>query len=363
MMLADMGAKVIRVDRSSARPDSPVPTDPLSRSRKSIALDLKNPRGVEVLLRLSDQADALFEGFRPGVAERLGFGPDVCLQRNARLVYGRITGWGQDGPLAHAAGHDINYIALSGALHAIGVAGGKPVPPLNLVGDFGGGGMLLAFGMVCALLQAQRTGVGQVVDAAIVDGALAQMAMSFGIMAVGLFYGQPGGHALAGAAPFYDTYETADGRFVAIGSLEPQFFRLLLEKTGIPHAGFVDAGFHSPYSAMNTEAWPELRRQLSAAFRQKTRDEWCAIMEASDVCFAPVLTLAEVHHHAHNQARQAVIKIGGVVQNAPAPRFSVTKPGQPSPPPRHGQDSDSVLQTLGFSGAEVLELRKDGIIT
>jgi len=363
MMLADMGAEVIRVDRSSARPDSPVPTDPLSRSHKSIALDLKNPRGVEVLLRLVGQADGLFEGFRPGVAERLGFGPDVCLRRKAKLVYGRITGWGQDGPLAHAAGHDINYIALSGALHAIGVAGGKPVPPLNLVGDFGGGGMLLAFGMVCALLQAQRTGVGQVVDAAMVDGALAQMAMSFGILAMGLFSGQPGGHALAGAAPFYDTYETADGRFVAIGSLEPQFFRLLLEKTGIPHAGFADAGFHSLYSAMDTGAWPELRRLLAAAFRQKTRDEWCALMEGSDVCFAPVLTLAEVHEHAHHRARKAVIEIAGVMQNAPAPRFSVTQPDRPTPPPRHGQDSDSVLETLGFSSAEILELRKDGIIT
>jgi len=363
MMLADMGAEVIRVDRSSARPDSPAPTDPLARSHKSIALDLKNPRGVEVLLRLASQSDGLFEGFRPGVAERLGFGPDVCLQRNARLVYGRITGWGQDGPLAHAAGHDINYIALSGALHAIGVAGGKPVPPLNLVGDFGGGGMLLAFGMVCALLQVQRTGIGQVVDAAMVDGALAQMAMSFGLMAVGLFSGQPGAHALAGAAPFYDTYETADGRFVAIGSLEPQFFKLLLEKTGIPPAGFADAGFHSLYSAMNSDTWPELRHRLAAAFRQKTRDQWCALMEGSDVCFAPVLTLAEVHTHAHNQARKAVIEVAGVMQNAPAPRFSVSTTGKPTPPPRHGQDSDSVLSTLGFSGTEILELRKDGIIT
>lgn len=363
MMLADMGAEVIRVERSSVRPDSPAPTDPLARSHKSIALDLKNPRGVEILLRLADQSDALFEGFRPGVAERLGFGPEVCLQRNAKLVYGRITGWGQGGPLAHAAGHDINYIAISGALHAIGVAGGKPVPPLNLVGDFGGGGMLLAFGMVCALLHARRTGVGQVVDAAMVDGALAQMAMSFGIMAAGLFSGQPGEHALAGAAPFYDTYETADGRFVAIGSLEPQFFRLLLEKTGIPHAGFADAGFHSLYSAMNTAAWPELRRQLAAAFRQKTRDQWCAILEGSDVCFAPVLTLAEVHEHAHHRARKAVIEIGGVMQNAPAPRFSVTQPDRPDPPPRHGRDSDSVLSTLGFSGADIQELRKDGIIT
>jgi alpha-methylacyl-CoA racemase len=363
MMLADMGAEVIRVERSSARPDSPVPRDPLARSRKSIALDLKSARGTEVLLRLVGQSDGLFEGFRPGVAERLGFGPEACLQRNAQLVYGRITGWGQDGPLAHAAGHDINYIALSGALHAIGVAGGKPVPPLNLVGDFGGGGMLLAFGMVCALLQAQRTGVGQVVDAAMVDGALAQMAMSFGLMAEGLFSAQPGSHALAGAAPFYDTYETADGRFVAIGSLEPQFFRVLLEKTGIPHAVFADAGFHSLYSAMNTSTWPELRRQLAAAFLQKTRDEWCAIMEGSDVCFAPVLTLSEVNEHAHNQARKAVIEIAGVMQNAPAPRFSVSITGKPTPPRRPGEDSDSVLAAVGFSGTEIQALRKDGIIT
>lgn len=363
MMLADMGAEVIRVDRQSARPDSPAPTDPLARSRQSIALDLKHPRGVEILLRLADQADALFEGFRPGVAERLGFGPDVCLQRNPKLVYGRITGWGQDGPLARAAGHDINYIALSGALHAIGTAGGKPVPPLNLVGDFGGGGMLLAFGMVCALLETQRTGRGQVVDAAMVDGALAQMAMAFGMMAAGQFSGQPGENVLAGAAPFYDTYETADGRFVAIGSLEPQFFRLLLEKTGIPHAEFADAGFHAVSSALNTKTWPELRRRLTTAFSQKTRDEWCAIMEGSDVCFAPVLTLAEVHQHAHNRARQAVIEIDGVMQNAPAPRFSTSTPDVPAPPPREGQDSDMVLAKLGFSAEEILLLRAEGVIT
>ncbi len=368
MMLADMGAEVIRVERKRAAEGSSASIDPMLRNRKSIVLNLKNPRGVDVLLRLLDRSDALFEGFRPGVVERLGIGPDVCLARNPGLVYGRMTGWGQDGPLARAAGHDITYIALSGALHAIGPGGGKPVPPLNLVGDFGGGGLLLAFGLVCALLETRRSGQGQVVDAAMVDGALAQMAMSFGMLASGQFPPGPGESVLAGAAPFYDTYETADGRFIAIGALEPQFFRLLLKLTGIPATDFGDAGIaelsdHATLArGINTSKWPELRRRLTAAFSSKTRDEWCAIMEGTDVCFAPVLTLAEVDQHRHIKARGSVIDIEGVTQNAPAPRFSRSRPDTPAAPRRAGQDTDSVLSAHGFGAEELRSLRAEGAV-
>jgi alpha-methylacyl-CoA racemase len=366
MMLSDMGAEVIRVERCDAAPGSPPSMDPLLRGRKSIALDLKQADGVEALLRLADQSDALYEGFRPGVAERLGIGPDTCLARNPKLVYGRMTGWGQQGPLARVAGHDINYIALSGALHAIGTMDGKPVPPLNLVGDFGGGGMLLAFGMLCALLEVQRSGRGQVVDAAMVDGALAQMSLSFGMLAAGQYPDGPGRSPLSGAMPFYDTYETADGRFVAIGSLEPQFFRLLMESTGIPAEDFKDAGVASLSDlpaltrGVNSAKWPEMRRLLQRAFRDKTRAEWCEIMEGTEVCFAPVLSLAEVADHHHIKARNSVIEIEGVPQNAPAPRFSVTQPGKPKPPPHRGQNTDELLALAGYSGAEIHSLRQQG---
>jgi alpha-methylacyl-CoA racemase len=368
MMLSDMGAEVIRVERGSDAADSPPSVDPLLRGRRSIALDLKNPQGVEALLRLVDRCDALFEGFRPGVAERLGIGPAVCLARNAKLVYGRMTGWGQQGPLATVAGHDINYIALSGALHAIGTAGGKPVPPLNLVGDFGGGGMLLAFGMVCALLEAQRSGKGQVVDAAMVDGALAQMSLSFGMLAAGQYPDGPGRSPLAGAMPYYDTYQTADGQFVAIGSLEPQFFQLLMEATGIPLADFSDAGVGSladlPTIArdVNRAKWPPLRSLLERAFRSKTRAEWCALLEGTDVCFAPVLALAEVAEHHHIKARNSVIEVAGVPQNAPAPRFSRTQPGTPQAPRPRGQDTDELLALAGYTNAEILALRDSGVV-
>lgn len=362
MMLADMGADVVRIDRMDATRAGTTPSDPLLRSRTSMALDLRHPRGVEVLLRLADDAAALFEGFRPGVAERLGFGPEVCLQRNAKLVYGRITGWGQEGPLARTAGHDINYIALAGALHAIGPPGGKPVPPLNLVGDFGGGGMLLAFGLVCALLETQRSGQGQVVDAAMVDGVLAQMALSFGMLAASQFPPQTGASTLAGAAPFYDTYATADGRFVAIGALEPKFFSRLLELTGIPHEAFADAGFRSASQPMNSAKWPALRRRLDTAFRQKTRDEWCAIMAGTDVCFAPVLTLEEVQDHPHNRYRNAVIEVDGVRQNAPAPRFSRSRTAPPTAAPAAGQDTAAVLKSCGYSPAAISEMQQQGIV-
>jgi alpha-methylacyl-CoA racemase len=323
-MLADMGAEVIRVDRVVTPQESARPgvqragvqkaRDPLIRGRRSIALNLKSKAGIGALLRLVDQADALFEGFRPGVAERLGFGPEQCLERNPQLVFGRLTGWGQEGPLAQAAGHDINYIALSGALHSIGRRGQKPVAPLNLLGDFGGGGLLLAFGMVCALFEAGRSGKGQVVDAAMLDGATSVMSMFFGFAANGWFDDAPGSHLLGTAAPFYDTYETADGQYISIGSLEPKFFLQLLELTGLDPAQFSGAGFTGAGEPVDTSAWPELRRSLESAFRQKTRDQWCSIMEGTDVCFAPVLGLSEVYLHPHNTARKTTLEIDGIRQ-------------------------------------------------
>jgi len=363
MMLADMGAEIVRVDRVTGPRSSAAhsPNDPLLRSRKSISLDLSQPGGVEILLELAGTADALFEGFRPGVTERLGFGPEVCLQQNPKLVYGRMTGWGQDGPLSRAAGHDINYIALSGALHAIGRPGEKPVVPLNLVGDFGGGGMLLAFGLVCALFETRQSGKGQVVDAAMLDGSLAQMAMSFGMLANRQFPLEPGSSLMSGIAPFYDTYETADGKYVALGSVEPPFFRQLLELTGIPFEEFGDAGFTSLSGGMNTEKWPELKNRLAAAFKTRSREEWCSIMEGTDACFAPVLTLAEIQDHDHIQYRQSVINIDGVIQNAPAPRFSRTIADTPAPPCRNGQHTDQLLEELGRNPAEIKALRQNGI--
>ena len=275
MMLSDMGAQVIAVERNRA---AARPEDPLQRNRHRVALDLKTHAGVAALLAMTDKADVLLEGFRPGVAERLGFGPDVCLARNQRLVYGRVTGWGQDGPLAQAAGHDINFIALSGALHAIGRRGEKPVPPLNLVGDFGGGGMLLAFGIVCALLEAKRSGRGQVVDAAMLDGSIALMAAFIGFQHMGLACDEPGTHMLSGAAHYYDTYETRDRRYISIASLEPQFYELLIEKAGL------DGELFGPYGVMGTHgqdaaAWSRLKQTLSEVFKTRTRDEWCALME------------------------------------------------------------------------------------
>jgi alpha-methylacyl-CoA racemase len=284
MMLADMGAEVIRIHRRGAAPLSGVGnSEVLNRGRRAMALDLKQPESVKTALRLVDRADALIEGFRPGVMERLGLGPEVCLMRNPRLIYGRMTGWGQTGPLRNAAGHDINYIALSGALHCIGRREGTPVPPLNLIGDFGGGGMLLAFGVVCGILEARQSGQGQVIDAAMTDGAAILMAMIYGEKAAGRWRDEKGINFLDGAAPFYDTYECADGKWVAIGSLEPQFYALLLEKTGIDDAAFG--------AQLYAGRWPELKAKLAACFKTKTRDEWCQRMEGSDVCFAPVLSL------------------------------------------------------------------------
>lgn len=343
MMLSDMGADVIRVDRMGA--PARRNNDVLARNRRSIAVDLKQPAGVETVLRLVQKSDALFEGFRPGVTERLGLGPDHCMARNPKLVYGRMTGWGQDGPMAQAAGHDINYIGLSGALHAIGRAGERPVPPLNLVGDFGGGGMLLAFGMVCALLEAQKSGKGQVVDAAMVDGAATLMAMFYTMSAGGVFTDKRGTNLLDGGAHFYDTYETKDGKYICIGSIEPQFYALLVEKAGLDKERFSQQ--------MNAARWGDYKDELTRVFKTKTRDEWCTIMEGTDVCFAPVLSVLEAPQHPHNVARGTFLNMDGVVQPAPAPRFSRTQGAVRNSARIPGEDSRAVLESAGFSSTEI----------
>jgi alpha-methylacyl-CoA racemase len=358
MLLGDMGADVIRVDRPGSDPLQAI--DPLRRNRRSIALDLKNPDGVQALLRLVNGADALIEGFRPGVAERLGIGPEVCLTRNPRLVYGRVTGWGQDGPLSNAPGHDLNYVALSGALHAFGPQGEPPVAPLNLLGDFGGGGMLLAFGLVCALLEARQSGRGQVVDAAMLDGVNAMMAMFHGFRAAGIFDGQPGTHFLSGAAHFYATYETRDGKYLSIAALEPGFYQDLIRRAGLDAARFAGHGLGA-YPIASPE-WPWLKAELATVFRSRTRDEWTALLEGTDACFAPVLSVTEASQHPHNVARKAFISVNGVLQNAPAPRFSVTVPDEPTPPAVAGTHSRAVLAQAGFAAGEIDNLLASGAV-
>ncbi len=352
MLLSDMGAEVIRVDRAGSAPRRA--KDVLTRGRQSIAVDLKSAAGKDVILKLCESSDALFEGFRPGVTERLGLGPDDCMARNEKLVYGRMTGWGQEGPMAQAAGHDINYISLVGALHAIGPAGGKPVPPLNLVGDFGGGGMVLAFGIVCALLEAQKSGKGQVVDTAMVDGAAVLMSMFFTMQAAGMFSMNRGTNLLDGGAHFYGTYETSDRKYISLGSIEPQFYALLVEKAGL------DANKFS--AQMDASRWDEYKVELTRVFLTKTRDEWCTIMEGTDVCFAPVLALDEVHEHPHNKARNAFIELDGIVQPAPAPRFSRSEVGVTSGSRIPGEDSHAVLSGAGFSEGEIASLLDSGAV-
>jgi alpha-methylacyl-CoA racemase len=355
MLLADMGAEVVRVERAQAvRPGATQNKDVLQRGRRSIALDLKHPDGVATLLRLVDRADALIEGFRPGVMERLGVGPDVCLARNPRLVFGRMTGWGQDGPYAQAAGHDINYISLAGALAHYGRAGGPPTPPLNMVGDFGGGGMFLAFGVVCALLEAQRSGSGQVVDTAMVDGTAVLMSMFHAFRAMGAFNEQARGtNLLDTGAPFYDVYECADGQYVSFGSIEPQFYAELLRLTGLEG----DPEFAKQMDVAN---WPHLKQRLAALVRTKSRAEWCELMEHTDVCFAPVLTMSEAVAHPHNVARGTFIEIDGIVQPAPAPRFSRTVPVVSGPPAVAGQHTGAVLRDWGLADEEVEALLASG---
>jgi alpha-methylacyl-CoA racemase len=359
MMLADMGAQVIRIDRIPAadaggamaamlRNDSVV-----DRGRRSIALDLKDARGIELVLKLIERADILIEGFRPGVTDKLGIGPSACLARNAKLVYGRMTGWGQTGPLAHAAGHDLNYIALSGALHAMGAKDLPPTPPLNLVGDYGGGGMLLALGVVAALFEAQRSGRGQVVDAAMTDGAALLMAPIYGMLAKGAWLDARESNVLDGAAHFYGSYECADGRFVAIGAIEPQFYRQLLERCGID-----DPQFAQQWSRAE---WPALKTRLAALLRTRTRDDWCALLEGSDACFAPVLSMREAPQHPHNRARATFVESAGVMQPAPAPRFDRTPSELPPTAPVVGAHSAELMREVGCSEGEIAGLVQAGV--
>jgi alpha-methylacyl-CoA racemase len=352
MLLSDMGAEVVRIDRKGGRGANKF--DITSRGRRSLALDLKNPLAVLTALKLIAQADALLEGFRPGVMEKLGLGPEAALKVNPKLVYGRMTGWGQVGPLSQAAGHDINYIALTGALHAIGRKGEAPVPPLNLVGDFGGGALYLAFGMACALFEARGSGRGQVVDCAMTDGAASLMSMFYGFKQMGMWSDNKGENLLDGGAHFYDTYETADGKWVSIGSIEPQFYALLLQKTGI-----TDPEFHSQ---MDRSKWPALKTRISAVLKTKTRAEWDALMEGTDVCYAPVLSLSEAPHHPHNKARETFIEMDGVVQPAPAPRFSRTVPKVQGPAPEAGQHNSQVLGDWGFTAEDIEALKSSGAI-
>jgi len=359
MLLADLGAEVIRVERAAAvrgpAPDTPH-YDVSLRGRRNVALDLKHPDGVATLLALVESADALIEGFRPGVMERLGIGPDECLARNPRLVFGRMTGWGQSGPYAQAAGHDINYISLAGALAHFGREGEAPVPPLNMVGDFGGGGMFLALGVVAGLLEAQRSGEGQVVDTAMVDGSAVLMAMFWAMRAIGAFdENHRGTNLLDTGAHFYNVYQCADGEYVSIGSIEPQFYAELLRLTGLDG----DSRFANQ---MDRAEWPALKERLRALFATKSRDEWCAIMEHTDVCFAPVLTMSEAAAHPHNVERETFIEVAGIQQPAPAPRFSRTVPEIERPPAHAGQHSREVLAELGLSEERIQELIESGAV-
>jgi alpha-methylacyl-CoA racemase len=352
MLLSDMGAEVIRIERKGPR--SPLAQGVIYRGRHAVALDMKKPEAVEAALRLIDRADGLIEGYRPGVLERMGVGPEVCLKRNPKLVYGRMTGWGQTGPLADAAGHDINYIALTGALHAIGPKGEKPVPPLNLVGDFGGGALYLAFGLVCGILEAKSSGKGQVIDAAMTDGAASLMSMFYSLRAMGLWTEERGTNMLDGGAHYYGTYETKDGKFVSIGSIEPQFYALLLEKTGITDPAFS--------AQLDRNAWPSLQEKVARIIKSKTRDEWDTIMLGTDVCYAPVLSLEEAPKHPHNVARKTFIEVDGVVQPAPAPRFSRTVPQVQGPPIASEADSETALARWGFPKEDISALAAAGAI-
>ena len=422
MVLSDLGADVLRVERpESCGPAAAAPVDPLSRGRRSIGLNLKDPDGISVLLRLTEEADVLVEGFRPGVTERLGCGPAECAQRNPRLVYARMTGWGQHGPLAATAGHDIDYIGVSGALDPIGRAGQRPVPPLNLVADFGGGGMLLALGVLAALLERERSGLGQVIDAAMVDGSALLTSFLYGLRAAGAWQDERGTNLLDGGAPFYDTYQTADGRYVAVGALEPKFYAALLAGLGLTGAKPADAGPGETGQAQTGQPgrgetgqaptgqgetgqdetgqgetgqgeierretgpaqtepgetgdnvslpgqydradWPVLRARLTEAFLGRTQAEWAEVFAGTDACVAPVLGPAQAPAHPHNAERGTFIEVGGVVQPAPAPRFGRTPAGRPQPPSRPGADTDAVLTGLGYSAAQITALRASGAV-
>lgn len=349
MLLSDMGADVIRIDRKGAA--NPRIAEVYERGRRSVALDLKKPEAVETCLKLIERADALFEGFRPGVMERLGLGPDVALARNPKLVYGRMTGWGQTGPLSQAAAHDLNYLAISGALHAIGTAD-KPTPPLNVVGDMGGGALYLAFGLLAGILNARETGRGQVVDCAIAEGAAHLMAVFYGLFAEGRWKDERAANALDGGAPFYNTYKCADGGWISVGPIEPHFYALLLDKAGIDAADLP--------AQYERSAWPAMREKFAAVFAKKTRDEWCALLEGSDACFAPVLGLKEAPMHPHNVARGVFVDVGGVTQPAPAPRFSRTPGRIQGPPPARGAHNEEALREWGLAPAEIAALAERG---
>jgi alpha-methylacyl-CoA racemase len=355
MLLADLGADVVRIDRLQASGlglaiDKKFNVN--GRGRRSVALDLKHPRGVDAALRLLDRADVLIEGFRPGVMEKLGLGPDACAARNPRLVYGRMTGFGQSGPLAQAAGHDLNYIALTGVLHAIGVPGHKPTPPLNLVGDYGGGALYLAFGVMAALYERQRSGQGQVVDAAMVDGAASLASIFFGLQAAGQWPGARGDNLLDGGAPFYDTYETADAQHISLAALEPKFFATL--------AAVLKLDLRYVKRQYDRALWPEMRAAIAAVVRQHSRDHWCTQLEGTDACFAPVLSFAEAPQHAHASTRAGFVTVDGVVQPAPAPRFTRTPAAHPQPAPAVGQQTAVVLTECGFTPAEIENLVSTG---
>lgn len=357
MMLADMGAEVTCIERKPKAAQSEfdkMKRTVTDRGRRSIALDMKKDGAADLALRLIDTADVLIEGFRPGVMERLGLGPDICLARNPRLVYGRMTGWGQHGPLAQSAGHDINYIAISGVLKAMGYADRPPTPPLHLVGDMGGGGMMLAFGIVCALLEAKNSGLGQVIDAAISDGTASLASMYYGMRAKGQWSEQRADNLLDGGAPFYGCYECADGRHIAIGSIEPQFYRLFLDLCGLDDPAFTDQ--------WNKQAWPQLQKKLCQLFLLHSQDEWRALLEGTDVCFAPVLDFDQALEHPHYQARNTFINIDGIPQPAPAPRFSRTPGSAGRLPESVGQHTSEVLHEAGFSEAEVANFAAEGII-
>ncbi|MBK6288249.1 MAG: CoA transferase [Gammaproteobacteria bacterium] len=355
MMLADMGAEVLRIERPGGNPMTRMAdpaADVLSRGRRCVCIDIKTPAGVALVLDLVEQADALFEGNRPGVMERLGLGPAPCQERNPRLVYGRLTGWGQEGPLARAAGHDINYIALAGALGLVGRQGEAPVPTSNLLGDLAGGGMNLAFGLVCALLECQRSGRGQVVDAAMVDGAATLTTVQHGLLYAG-YQRARGCNMIDSGAHFYNTYETADGEYIAIGSFEPHFYRQLLQRLGVTEAEFPE---------MDMARWPQFKERFAALFRTRTRQEWCEIFEGTDACFAPVLSLAEAPQHPHNVARGVFVEVAGVVQPRPSPRFSRTDGAIQRPPARPGEHTRDALADWGIDAGRIERLLVDDVL-
>jgi alpha-methylacyl-CoA racemase len=364
MLLSDMGAEVIRVDRASnvGHDDSRVggPTGEehrfnlLARGRRNIAVDLKNPAGVAAVLRLIDRADALIEGFRPGVMERLGLGPDVCRARNPKLVYGRMTGWGQDGPIAHTAGHDINYIALSGVLYSIGKAGGPPVPPLNLVGDFGGGALYLAMGLLAGIISARASRKGQVVDCSMVEGSASLMTMMYAALASGAWTEERGHNRTDGGAHYYQVYETKDGEHVSVGSIEPQFYALLLKHTGLEDESLPEQTDRS--------TWPDMRERLARIFKEKTRAQWTQVMQDTDICFAPVLRMSEALSHPHNRHRASFVEVDGIAQPAPTPRFRGTPSQIQRPPARIGEHTDAVLKDWGFLADEIAKLHRSGAI-